>query len=221
MAPPYLNKYESILYTLNIIALFVVLYKTPTYLHKHWYNNIYVSPDDDKCIISGYTYELTYKELPTGNIYLCLPLLLVNYSVNGIQYTDIKTNAYEYMDLKNMIRYEEFTESKKIDCINKLYNNNEYLYGNSIGRCLITYNHPIPENEHLCRAYTYEIYHEQGISDYGKYCQDGYNEGWTIIYWISNICLTYILYWMFIGIFYLIISSAKKRIKHEKKVHYE
>lgn len=96
---------------------------------------------------------------------------------------NVKTNADNYIDFKDTIRYKEFTEEQQNDCMNKLYENNEYIYGNSLDRCFITRNHPFPVSGYLCRELPYKIYHESHVDNYGKNCQDGYGNEWLYVYW--------------------------------------
>jgi len=90
-----------------------------------WFNKLYLKTYNDKCVVSGYDFELKTIYFYNKEQYACLPILLVDYEFAGKSFSKVKTRTFEKNDMDKAILYDNFTNIER-DNIKLFYNN--YIY---------------------------------------------------------------------------------------------
>lgn len=102
----------------------------------HWYNKFYFETDNDgRCVVSGYDYELQINSYYNINKYQCLPILLVDYEIDGKLFSNIKTYTFEKNEINKGIIFDNFTEAEKTECLAYYSIENNYKLGQNIKHC--------------------------------------------------------------------------------------
>lgn len=102
----------------------------------YWYDKLYFETDDDRrCVISGYDYDLKINSYYDINKYQCLPILLVDYKIDGKSFSNVKTYTFEKNEIDKGIIFDNFTEAEKIECLNYYSIDNNYALGKNIKHC--------------------------------------------------------------------------------------
>ncbi len=160
-----------------------------------YYRDIYFEVNKNKCTVSGYSYEV--NKLNYDNIikYRCIPKVLVDYKYHGKIYKNKITMVGDYKKKENGIIYDNFDETEKNDCINKLKGTKDFYIGKDIKHCYVKNKDPSPNC--VCR-----------ISN--KSANDCCHGGNSVLFIIACIFITAIL--IILVCFILALDSENNRL---------
>ena len=124
-----MKSYQYALYLTCLFGTFIGFY--------FWYISFYKPTDDNrKCIISGFSYEINKYQTYSFISYSCLPLLLVDYRLNGEHFYSKKTRVFEMDSFDKSIMLDNLNQTSIDMCLSYL-DNFQYSIGKNLDYCYV------------------------------------------------------------------------------------